>query len=734
MTHFRRRPRLSLWLTIILAVVGLQAVAVTAILVSSYFSSERVLLEHARHMIRDAAEETRLQTASFLEPAENVAVLTSRLIESGVLYGGDVRGLELYLFDQLVTRPEFAGLYLGLEDGGFIYVKRDTSRDGASFRTKIIRNADGARTVDLIFRDDAFREVERQATPDDPYDPRLRPWYTGVRERGGSAWTDPYIFYTSQRPGITASAPVTASDGSLVGVVGVDIELGDISSFLATWHDSGRGHAMIVNAYGEVIAHPRGTQIRATPENGGTQLRFAHVGEIADDSGQAAFAALGSDLDTLRPDSPRYLRYVADGEPHLAVFCRLGDQRWPWIVAVALPENQLLGQMRDNRKNNILMALAISLASVLVGLAVAQSVIRPLGALARQSERVARGEFPKAEPLKTPFFELNRTGLAFARMADWLRRYRQESEALTAKLEAASRDLSDRVDLRTAELCEANEKLRAEIAEREQAEHELEREVEQHRATAEALRYAVERATAASAAKSRFLSSVSHEVRTPLNAILGFSALMKSPDMAREKMHEFSDHIAEAGRQLLALVDQILDLSSIEAGKTTFELSAVDPREAVAVCIEQTRTLGQARDIEVIDRTDLPPGLCVTTDAGRLKQVLLNLTSNAVKYNRRGGQVVVLSKLLPGYLRIEVEDTGPGIATHRQHGVFEPFDRLGAEGGTTEGTGLGLSLAKDLIEKMGGAIGFRSVEGEGSVFWIDVPLATGEAAGLDAAE
>ena len=242
--------------------------------------------------------------------------------------------------------------------------------------------------------------------------------------------------------------------------------------------------------------------------------------------------------------------------------------------------------------------------------------------------------------------------------------------------------------------------------------------VEQAQREAEAAR---EEATRANTAKSEFLSRMSHELRTPLNAILGFGQLLEIAELEDDDQDAVR-HILKAGRHLLALINDVLDLSRIEAGMMTISLEPVHTGELVHDSVALIQPLADRRSI----RLTVDDGNCdvyVSTDRQRCRQVLLNLLSNAVKYNCDGGDVEVrCSRVADSTVRIAVRDTGPGIDTALQERLFEPFERLGAEASGVEGTGLGLALTKQLVERLHGAIGVVTAPGQGSTFSIDLPV------------
>ena len=239
------------------------------------------------------------------------------------------------------------------------------------------------------------------------------------------------------------------------------------------------------------------------------------------------------------------------------------------------------------------------------------------------------------------------------------------------------------------------------------------------------MKVAMAAAVKANRAKSDFLSSMSHELRSPLNSILGFAQLIDSGSPPPSPRHKASvDQILQAGWHLLELINENLDLSLIESGK----LSLAAQRLSLAEVLDDCRAMIEPQARERAIRLSLPAlhlPCFVHADPTRTKQVFLNLLSNAVKYNRPGGEVdVTFSALDAQHTRISFRDTGAGLSASQLAELFEPFNRLGQETGAIEGTGIGLVVCKRLVEMMGGAIGARSVVGEGSLFWIDLSSAT----------
>jgi two-component system sensor histidine kinase/response regulator len=267
-----------------------------------------------------------------------------------------------------------------------------------------------------------------------------------------------------------------------------------------------------------------------------------------------------------------------------------------------------------------------------------------------------------------------------------------------------SRDISDRK--------RAEDELARHGSELEMIVHERSRQLVEARDASER----------ASRAKSEFLSRMSHELRTPMNAILGFSQLLEMDPATAPKARDFVNEILRAGQHLLHLINDVLDLEQVESGRLSLSPEVIDLAALGAEMVSLMQPLAHKQAVTL--HLGLHEALAVQADAVRLKQVVLNLLSNAIKYNRVGGQVwLEASAPCADRVRITVRDTGPGIAAQHLPQLFQPFNRLGAEAGPIEGTGIGLSLCRRLAELMGGEVGVDSTEGQGSTFWLALPRA-----------
>jgi signal transduction histidine kinase/CheY-like chemotaxis protein len=280
---------------------------------------------------------------------------------------------------------------------------------------------------------------------------------------------------------------------------------------------------------------------------------------------------------------------------------------------------------------------------------------------------------------------------------------------LRERVRRQAEELEQRVADRTIELTAANARLQQEIAEREHAEAEAGR---------------------ANRAKSEFLSRMSHELRTPLNGVLGFAQLLEQ-DQLEDDQRECVEQILKGGRHLLALINEVLDIARIEAGRLALSPEPVATREVFRGALDLIRPQAATRGATLVAETG--PARYVIADRQRLQQVLLNLLSNAVKYTGEGGTVTCsCAQTDAGAVQLAVSDTGPGIAPALLERLFTPFDRLGAEQTGIEGTGLGLALSRRLVEAMNGRLLVDSRVGEGTTFTVELPAAAEPAPSVEA--
>ena len=364
-----------------------------------------------------------------------------------------------------------------------------------------------------------------------------------------------------------------------------------------------------------------------------------------------------------------------EGVPTLSAFNR--SPRSGWAVAIGIPKTTLTGNLWRSLGFNAAVTLALLALSIWMARAIGMRITRSI------------------RSLHAPALALGMPGL----------------------LSIPQNEIAEVDDVARA-LMKASEMIRERAIEREQGELATQKMV-----------VAKQIADRASRAKSEFLASMSHELRTPLHAISGFAQLLCQPDnnLVREKRIRYKDNIMESSTQLGKIIDDVLDMASFESGHVNVNCEVLDCLE---VMTEVSSTLEvSAKKRRILFTADTSGNLpSIIADRGRLIEVLLNLGSNAIKYNIDGGWVLLTAVPYDDVVRFIVRDTGKGIPAERHPEIFEPFNRLGVELTQEEGAGIGLTICRRLVQAMDGNIGFESTVGYGSKFWVDLPVANETAA------
>lgn len=344
-----------------------------------------------------------------------------------------------------------------------------------------------------------------------------------------------------------------------------------------------------------------------------------------------------------------------------------------WAVSIEQPVDEVYGPIYASMLRTAGLLLVGLGMALLAGLFVAQRVVRPLESLRTGVERIGRGDLGFRVELKT--------GDEIERLAD-------EFNKMTTALQEAYTGLEQKINERTQALLVANQRL-----------------------------------DEASRHKSQFLANVSHELRTPMNAIIGFSEVLLDPALkvSPPEQKEFLQNILLGGKHLLRLINELLDLSKVEAGKMEIHVEKVSLHDLVKAVAASIRPLATRKAITLdtnVDGTIAP----VTADPGKINQVLLNLLGNAIKFTPEGGRVELTTGVRNGMVEVAVSDTGIGIEPEDQPRVFDAFQQVDSGAGRPEGTGLGLALARTFVEMHGGRIWVTSEIGRGSTFTFTLPL------------
>lgn len=320
--------------SLVFGFVALILSASTLIIVSSSVTSEAVLGKHVHTIMENIASYTIDKAESHLAPAPDAARLTLGLSKNNIVNNRDIDSMLAYFYEQLYISKQFSSIYLGTVDGEFIMASRSNELVQGGFLSKIIRVEDGKRTVTRVYRNADGHFMKTVTDIGDLYDPRKRPWFTKALAENKLIWTSPYIFYTSRKPGITTANPVYGLDSSLVGVIGVDIEIDELSSFISRLRVSDNGRAFIVNRTGELIAYPDIAKLRHKDLN---TVRLTTISELEDPISREAFLSLGISPTNLQLDASKYTSFEYDGQKYSALFAPFENDQWPWLIGIYMP-------------------------------------------------------------------------------------------------------------------------------------------------------------------------------------------------------------------------------------------------------------------------------------------------------------------------------------------------------------------------------------------------------------
>lgn len=750
--------KLSLGMILALCLAGLQFVAVTIVVFSSFLTSEKVLLDHARYLLTDVGTNTIEHSKGFLKPAKGAAELATRLAENQVISSDDFQQLEKLLFQQLQISPQFAGVFYGEESGNFVYVMR--SSGPGPFRTKIVRYDGSERTTDLIWRDDTYAVMDRKKDPADTYDPRTRLWYKSASAELTSIWTDPYIFFTSQTPGITAASPVFGSDGEIQGVVGVDIGIEAISEFLSRLNIGDSGKALILNRNGDVIAHPNQDLIRT--ENPDGTFRFVNIAEIGDPVAQAAFGQLNSD-DEVSVAQEVSSRFKHGDATYVSTVMPVISPELPWTIAVYAPEADFTGQIKANRTQNVWIAACIALFSGVFGLVLANYIHKPVRAFAVRSSLVSQGEVSASDPLPNTYRELERANetlvqaiaerkkseAEFGRTFDLASRGMAQIEAKTGRLMRVNSRFADMLGYDDAEILTLTVHdishpddpvagIFLEHGENTGSEYLHEKRLlrkdgsviwvsetvivirddagKSHHAVVtmdditerKAAERKIQRLHRDLSHSSRvnvmgqMATSLAHELNQPLlaitqnmdSALYALNDNTGDPEELKTILEETDRHAHRAGDIIRALRG-FVKKDGVEKAEFDFE-----------ELLEQTLHLvrSEAKENGIIIRTQAKGLDPVYGSRVQIAQVLLNLLRNAIEaisdsdVTRR--LVHLTTENTASGLLISITDTGPGFDPRAN--LFEQFETT-----KEDGMGLGLSICRSIVESHGGKLWYQ---------------------------
>lgn len=766
----------SLGALLAIGLAGLQFLAVLAVVFSSYLTSQSALLAQARDLLRDVGLNTMEHSRGFLNPAEGAAELAARLAQNRVIASDDPERLEQLLFEQLQITPQFAGLYYGSENGDFVYVMRSPGEPEV-FRSKIIeRSAIGAQQTRLIWRDRDYAILRTQLDPEDSFDPRERPWYIKARDQQTTIWTDPYIFFSSQQPGITLAAPVFRNGRDVRGVVGVDIEISMISDFLSRLNIGLNGKALIIHQNGDVIAHANQELIKTKTADGA--LRFVDIREIEDPIARTAFgpAAARGAIPAQR-ETPSQFEY--GGQRYVSNMMPMISDKLPWTIAVYAPEDDFTGVIKRNRMMNIWLAALVAVVTATIGLVLADYIHKPVRAFAVRTALISQGEIDPDAPLPKTYRELERANAAlvqeivarraaereygetFNMSSRGMAQIAPESGGFTRVNQRFAEILgyrpADLIGKRFADLLDPLDAQSFSVPDGlENDDFVLNRDLRCLRKDGETIWVTVNAITirdsqgqamhalltmdditqsrnrdqeitrlnrdlshlARGNTMGQMASGLAHELNQPLTAIAqNADTALLMLERQGDKAGDLRDILSEIEQQSLRAGDIIRALRAFirkdEGAREVFDFPQL---------LEQALRLmqGEAADASVSIRTLLPEDLPrVAGNRVQIAQVLVNLLRNAIEAiaSQPGGtrEISVSASAGAEAVTVSISDSGPGIAPDLN--LFAQFETTKAQG-----MGLGLSICRSIVEANGGTLWHDSAAKTGARFCFTLPL------------
>ncbi|WP_237741231.1 hybrid sensor histidine kinase/response regulator [Geminocystis herdmanii] len=636
----------------------------------SFSNSTKAVAKLATELQIEINEKVEQELSYYLSTPLQINQINLDNNSFGMLNYNDFPLMEKYLWKQINNFRAIGFIGYANEQGHLIGVER-LDNDNIEFN---IMDDSSPLNLRIYGTDNQGKRLE-QKTVIPNFINQQRPWYQKAVKEGKATWSDIFIYQGTPRLAISAVVPIYDKNNQLEGVLFSDLLLSLISNFLKELSIGKTGDIFIIESSGDIVAssleHPF---IITNPKADKLKQEAKRVNIINSESPKIRelYQIVTQKLGNFKNiKNSEFLQVKLDNIPYFVqIFPFESNLNKPWLVVILLPEADVMGDIEANTRITVIIWLLTLIVSFFIGLWTTDYISQPILQLNEGVSRLKEGNYDNPVVV-TQKDELGNLAMAFNRMAK--------------QIQDLLQNLEEKVRSRTDELSKAKEK--AEVANQ---------------------------------AKSEFLANMSHELRTPLNAILGFAQIiLRAKDVPQE--HQDSINIINrSGEHLLNLINNILDLSKIEAGKISLNVEKIDLYQLLDDIEDIFKYKCEKKGLQlIVEKLDNIPQF-IEADAPKLRQILLNLISNGIKFTEEGGICLQISNIEEDennlILLFIVRDTGKGIQVEELDTLFEPFTQTKTGKEVNEGTGLGLSITKKFVNLMGGKVDVFSEENQGSVF------------------
>jgi hypothetical protein len=681
----------------------------------SFVNGQKTVTNLANRLMSEVNSRVDQHLDTYLATPYQINQINVDAIEMGGLNVQDLPAAGRYFWKQMQVFPNVSFIGYALTDGRYAGAGRWIEGQGVTI-DEVANPSSGRGQTYATDRNGNRTKV----LLDEPYEPLSEAWYSETIQAGKPLWSQIYVS-ESEVEYIAASAnrPIYGKNRRVIGVIGVDLLLSNIGEFLQKLKTSQNGGIFIVERDGLLVADSSSQKPYGVVNQ---KIERLNVLSSVDPLIRATAQQVQQQFGNFRNiQQYQTLELQFEGDRHFVQVAPWKDNYGlDWLVVIAVPESEFMGQINANTRTTIFLCLGALALATLLGILTSYWIAQPIRRLSTASQAIAAGDLEQTVEIRGAK-EIRVLAKSFNRMAAQLRQSFQDLAASNSALAQTNHLLADTNS--TLEL--NNEDLEQRVQER----------------TAE-LQKAKEMADQANQAKSDFLARMSHDLRTPLNGILGYTQVLQRDKAATAKQKDGLNVIYQCGKHLSTLISDILDLSKIEAGKLelapqTFSLEPM--LHAVRdLCSIQAEQKNIGFKLQILNQ--LP--LAVYGDETRLRQVLINLVGNAIKFTDQGEVKLKVGRMLMSErpsryregssdvdrqmihtIRFQVEDTGIGMTPKQLDTIFLPFEQAGEMVRQAQGTGLGLAISRTLVQLMGSEIKVRSDLGAGSMFWftLDMP-------------